>query len=229
MKKLLDTVFIGDLHGKDVWKSVINKHERYVFLGDYVDSFTLSDDEILLNLKEILYFKMNTDNVELLWGNHDLQYLYPRLRCSGYRESMASALYLFFTENRKQFKIAWGSDNILATHAGINHLWYSESLDLINSFLNKGFSFAETLEIIFNSLERDIIFWCSLIRDGKDICGGPLWNDKREFKLNGTLANYTQIVGHSHVPDITEIKSGSGKIILTDCFDTVTKFYTQKI
>ena len=37
-------VIIGDLHGKDVWKEInINCYDRVVFVGDYVDHWTLPD------------------------------------------------------------------------------------------------------------------------------------------------------------------------------------------
>lgn len=35
-------IVIGDLHGKDIWQTIdFTQYEKVVFLGDYVDSFTI--------------------------------------------------------------------------------------------------------------------------------------------------------------------------------------------
>jgi metallophosphoesterase superfamily enzyme len=43
----MKTVFIGDVHGRDVWKNIIEveKPNRVVFIGDYFDSFDISPAE----------------------------------------------------------------------------------------------------------------------------------------------------------------------------------------
>lgn len=70
---------IGDIHGHDSWKAIVEneKYDKVVFLGDYVDSFTLQPLTIVKNLREILKFKReNKDKVVLLWGNHDHSYFF---------------------------------------------------------------------------------------------------------------------------------------------------------
>ena len=71
---------IPDLHGNDIWEKIveqeINNVDKIIFLGDYVDSYHLSDDKILLNLRNVITFKIrNKDKVELLLGNHVYLYL----------------------------------------------------------------------------------------------------------------------------------------------------------
>ena len=63
-------LIVGDLHGKDCWKSIdIDKYERVVFLGDYVDSFTLPDLVIDQNLQDIIVLKKAYSNkIVLLLG-----------------------------------------------------------------------------------------------------------------------------------------------------------------
>ena len=74
---------IGDVHGESRWKEVTTQIvDHFVFVGDYVDSDHLADDEIWANLQEILAFKLSQpEKVTLLLGNHDLQYMFwPRFR-----------------------------------------------------------------------------------------------------------------------------------------------------
>jgi predicted MPP superfamily phosphohydrolase len=84
-------IAIGDLHGRDTWQQVNTKlYDKVIFLGDYVDSHTLSDLVILENLKKIIALKKRPpEKVVLLLGNHDAHYLhYPRFECSGFRPTM---------------------------------------------------------------------------------------------------------------------------------------------
>jgi len=126
-------LIIGDLHGKDCWKDVnINKYDKVIFLGDYVDHWTLPDRFIYQNLKEIIELKReNPGEMELLLGNHDVQYLhYPHYLCSGFRPSMQRSLTLLFNENRDLFKVAYQKDNNLISHAGVTNRWYKDLLEL---------------------------------------------------------------------------------------------------
>lgn len=50
---------IGDLHGRDWWKRKVETGDSdlNIFLGDYVDSYTVSDKQIINNLLDIIEFK----------------------------------------------------------------------------------------------------------------------------------------------------------------------------
>lgn len=81
---------IGDVHGKSWWKSLvkdIDEVDMIVFLGDYVDSYNISDEQIINNLLDIIEFKKSyEDKVILLLGNHEYNYISPYIGyCSGYR------------------------------------------------------------------------------------------------------------------------------------------------
>ena len=53
----------------------IKNYDKVVFLGDYVDSFTISNIASYENLKDIIRLKKRDPNkVVLLLGNHDIQY-----------------------------------------------------------------------------------------------------------------------------------------------------------
>src|ERR1700679_874225 len=126
-------LIIGDLHGKDCWKDIqVDNYDKVIFLGDYVDHWTLSDRLIYQNLQNVIELKrQNFEKVELLLGNHDVQYLhYPHYLCSGFRPNMQRSLSLLFGENRDLFKVAYQQGNHIISHAGITNKWYKDFKDL---------------------------------------------------------------------------------------------------
>jgi len=87
--------------------NVIPEYDKYIFLGDYVDSFDETDAVILFNLQEIIKFKQKyPEHVVLLLGNHDLQYMFSmKLHgCSGYRPSMYQELHKLFNDDKGLFE-----------------------------------------------------------------------------------------------------------------------------
>ena len=74
----MKTITIGDIHGRSDWQEIDPaNYDKIIFVGDYVDSFTVSDIDIITNLLNIIQFKKdNMNKVVLLLGNHDLQYLF---------------------------------------------------------------------------------------------------------------------------------------------------------
>ncbi|WP_448698262.1 metallophosphoesterase [Mucilaginibacter sp. AW1-3] len=126
-------IIIGDLHSRDSWRGIYIRHyDKVVFLGDYVDSFDLSDFAILENLKRVIDLKKRyPEKVVLLLGNHDVQYMhYPHYQCSGFRQSMQTDLTRLFNSNRSLFQMAYQQGRYIFTHAGITNAWYHEFLRL---------------------------------------------------------------------------------------------------
>jgi len=43
----MKTIFIGDIHGQDTWKKIVESEnpDRVVFIGDYFDSFDIGAAE----------------------------------------------------------------------------------------------------------------------------------------------------------------------------------------
>ena len=204
----MNTLSIGDTHGNfvlDDVKRVMDKHDKIIFVGDYVDSFTLDNPTINKNLCDLIEFKKeNEDKVVLLLGNHDLQYMYNNdiHRCSGYRPEIRFDLFDIFNNNKDVFQIAFQIDNYLWTHAGINTGWYKYRF---NKFIKKNnlkdMLIVDQLNFAFESYEEtlfDVGHW----RGGYLDVGGPFWADKREL-INNPLKGYHQIVGHTRVKDYT--------------------------
>lgn len=222
---------IGDIHGRSVWEKLVNdKFDKIVFIGDYVDSFTIYDSYIISNLLNILQFKKdNPDVVELLWGNHELQYLfrYSEYGCSGFRENIYLTLHQIFNENKHLLNVAFQIDNYLWTHAGVTSKWYERFLEISNPNLEG--TLADKLNMTFNSSKEWVITEVGKARGGTSYYGGPLWADKSELDRH-PLSGYNQIVGHTKSKGIqtVEFYETDNKYTLTycDCLDFEIKGYT---
>ena len=90
-------IVIPDIHNHVYWIENFLKGQKYdkvIFLGDYFDDFddTHKDAEITANwLKNSLTY----DNRIHLWGNHDLDYCYPKnleLWCVGFTDEKCKTI-----------------------------------------------------------------------------------------------------------------------------------------
>lgn len=78
-------IIIPDTHGLDFWKDAVSKrqhNEKIIFLGDYLDPHEgkinkAAFEQCFDNLCQILEFKKaNEESCILLFGNHELSYLF---------------------------------------------------------------------------------------------------------------------------------------------------------
>ena len=225
-------ICIGDLHGKDVWKQVnINKYDKIIFVGDYVDSYTQTNMQIKNNLLDLLQLKKDySKKIILLLGNHDIQYLhYPEFRCTGFRVEMQPSLTIFFKENRNLFRVAYQIKKYLFTHAGISNSWYERYVKIIKKYLKicgTEYNLANILNAISQTKDHQILYEVGPARGGPwGYCGGIVWADKNETQ-NNVILGYHQIVGHHPVSDITTTKQNKNTSIThIDVLDKQTKFY----
>jgi predicted phosphodiesterase len=228
MKHLL----IGDLHGKDCWQEVrINNYDKVIFLGDYVDHWTLTDQAIYSNLQNIIALKRkNHDKVELLLGNHDVQYLYyPRFLCSGFRPGMQRLLTALFYESRSLFKTAWQKDNFLVSHAGVTNSWYNDLLAL--PFVQKIRDEDDTVASLVNKVEQTANRWIlhqAGTSRGGDGPGGITWADRTEMMAD-MLDGYHQVVGHTVVKEVETKAKPVSSVTFIDVLDTYTYFHELEI
>jgi len=198
-------VSIGDTHGIDILPEInIVNYDKIIFVGDYMDSFTVSGPTQIDNLLKIIELKLTyPEKVELLLGNHDIQYylhdsLLYLVRASGYNPITKFDAYDVFTKHKDLFKIAWQYDNYIWTHAGIHKGWYNDTF--------KRFDIHKTLADSLNfELEEQnpVLWWCSLQRGGSHKTPGPLWADKIET-WRKPLPGFHQIVGHTHLSEIKQ-------------------------
>ena len=243
---------IGDIHGLDLWKNMTHKSthdfmiwknavetgvpaeaeiwkelpfmdlDKIIFVGDYVDSFDLTNEVIIENLKDIIYFrKALPDKVVTLLGNHDIQYLIPNQFSSGFRSEMSIDLKELFHENREIFKIAHlekggklKNVNWLWTHAGVTSGWYHQAKQYLlqpDRFhqINRQYVTKPLDEMINWLWQSNASILYSVDRSSRGIAkwAGPLWVrpdmlNKNHLQGHGDFSKaYNQVVGHTNTDD----------------------------
>ena len=207
-------IVIGDIHGEGAWKDIVEKHPgcKYIFLGDYCDPYNhdLSDEEVIANLCGIIEFKkQKMDDVVLLLGNHDIQYVYHEAeRCSRRMAHVEEQIVNLFKTDISLFEWGHKVENIIFTHAGISQGWFRFASDKAD----KG----DIIKFITDPQNKEVAFACGYARGGNAIHSGFFWADKRE--LTEPLEGYIQAVGHSRVPEILFRKITEDTVIFfCDC------------
>lgn len=198
----MKNIYIGDIHGRNTWKNVVNLHsdaDNIVFVGDYFDSYDdISTDEQIDNFKAILEFKKAfKGQVHLLIGNHDHHYL-PSVGytgTSGYQSFSANDIGELFNTNMDSFSMAVMVDNVLCSHAGVSPI-YAKNMgwngtDSIVEFLNDLFKY-QPRKFIFSGVEPY----------GDDIYQTPIWIRPTSLMLSNyqdtcISERYIQVVGHT--------------------------------
>ena len=241
---------IGDIHGEDNWSKLgdieklltkdnaVPEYDKYIFVGDYVDSFHKTNNEIYLNLQKIIEFKLKyMEHVVLLWGNHDNQYVVGQhlCYCSGFRPEAKYDLLDLFEMHLLLFQTAFQIGNNIWTHAGISQWWYDNRYlrffdsekNIKHNLLtieNDDHTLADNLNTLYE-YHDDMLFDVGYRRGGHYKTGGPFWIDKTRL-IDDPLKGYNQIVGHTHVKDIEVENTKDGhKLVFVDCLQNKTSCY----
>jgi hypothetical protein len=110
MKK---TLIFPKTHGRSDWKNVSKEGiETIIFTGNYFDSSRMLNENLIDNFLEIVKFARENDNVILLLGDHDLQYLENQPKTLGYREDGALLFRNAIIENTDLFLTEWTKDGV---------------------------------------------------------------------------------------------------------------------
>jgi predicted MPP superfamily phosphohydrolase len=232
MKK---TIVLGDTHGRSNWKLAIHQEQpdRVIFIGDYFDSFEFSGVEQIDNFKQIIQYKENNPQVEvvLLIGNHDHHY-FPEIGytgTSGYQSKIAPSINQVIDENRHHLQIAYGFGEYLFTHAGVSPVFMDQifgendwSVENIVVDLNEMFRY-KPHAFEFNGFDGH----------GDNTTQTPIWIRPRSLmqankKHNKSLKkDYIQIVGHTGMRrlDLTgSDKFTGGRYYFIDTMETTGEY-----
>jgi predicted phosphodiesterase len=217
----MKTIFLGDTHGRATWKDIITKEnpDRVVFIGDYFDSFDIGPSEQMFNFKEIIEFKEQAKDIEviLLVGNHDFHYYPGGETYSGYKAGAASSIKQLLEENKDHLQMCYQLDNILCSHAGIGHNW------LVEQEKYESGSIADFVNDIWKYKPNQFMF-CGFDSYGDSFTQTPIWirplslmaGNKETFLKK----DYIQIVGHTGVKHIDiNGKATGGRYYLIDAID----------
>jgi UDP-2,3-diacylglucosamine pyrophosphatase LpxH len=232
----MKTVLIGDIHGHDSWKQIIEQEQnadRFIFVGDYFDSFTVPGLIQCQNFQDIIEFKKTSDkNVILLIGNHDYHY-FPEIgdsNTSGYQARMAPTIQQIISTNKDHLQLAYQFDDILVTHAGVSSVWLDDTITMwdvpnLAMYLNDLFKYQPN-KVGYRSYKQvgDQVYGAGGF--GDETFQGPIWIRPRSL-MN---ANYDtlrtqirQVVGHTTRKQIDiEGKATGGRYYF---IDTMPKQY----
>ena len=193
---------IPDVHGRSFWRDAVKRHPEgnFIFLGDYLDPYPseeIEDKEAVQGLRDIIQFKKDHPNkVILLWGNHDLHYLYPdELLGWRYDADNAERNAHLFWDNQELFQIAHeteaGGKRFLFSHAGVSRLWLNyrfpnlKDEDVTAELLNDMVGYPD-----FMAALGDVSFH----RGGGKPFGSMIWADIND-----------QIVETNHLPGVIQV------------------------
>ena len=221
-KKIL---VVPDVHGRLFWKepvlNYIDKVDRIVFLGDYLDPYEnekgLAED-IFQNLLEIIEIKKsNLSKVVLLKGNHDQHYASERFNelAGGTRQDLNNwnKYHRMFLENKMLFDIAHiecvGTLPYLFTHAGLTLYWLKKVNDGVWHLADNLISIADHSIIVrINLLDdegkgQDMLSVIGSCRSWfGEKTGSVLWADIEEHAISSAPKAYGldkvfQVFGHT--------------------------------
>ena len=206
-------ICIGDIHGRNTWVDIVNKHKDpgdiVVFIGDYLDSWDVPIESQVENFKKILeYKKLHKEECVLLLGNHDFQYLglFKHERYGGFSprlEKLAQPLLKEAIEKdliQIAFAIKANEGQVLFTHAGVSKVWLKRA----------GISFEDgniealtkAIQDCFKNNPKHFCFAVGAMDPtGDDPVQSPIWirpDSLEEYRIPGV----SQVVGHTMVSTI---------------------------
>ena len=218
-------IIIPDLHGREFWRKAIDElpaDVRVVFLGDYLDPY---EDEWIYwtdafqGLLDVIEFKKaHANQVTLLFGNHDLHYMFPSLQGSRYNECKADVIRTTFEENLDCFQMAVeyvvGGKRYIFSHAGVHPEWLKKHSSLFGPA--DEITAENCNQLMFTDEFVEALSDVSALRGGWSRVGSMIWADIDEFA--GTQVNESemyQILGHTKCLDgQPEVY---GNVICVDC------------
>jgi len=219
MSEQREIIVIPDVHGRDFWRdAVANRGDREViFLGDYVDPYDweqISDEQTLAGLKDIVQLKQdNPEDITLLLGNHDLQYVYRGFPYARYCRKNAFMYFDAFWDHRELFDLAavrtLGDKRFIFSHAGIQPWWLQEWHELFGLPEFEREQFGDMLQCLDVGTINDLyhrgkdeivpaLEQISRYRGGWNIYGSLVWSDLKEYSTYPeNTANTFQVFGHT--------------------------------
>lgn len=214
-------IIISDIHGRSYWKHLLKRHgilkdgkvnEPVLFMGDYLDhypheydpylkNFITNTDEVS-NFEEILDLKKNNlENVILLLGNHDMEYISSECVACRMNYSHQDQIKKLFEENLSLFKVGYftyvGERFVTCTHANICLGWAKRAnldsnpiqlINYLNTLVNK-----ENKEILGHYLHH-----VGTGRGGDYPQGSCVWADLQDYAYDDDKSTkFYQVVAHT--------------------------------
>jgi len=250
----------GDIHGRSVWKdfvfgstkkfdewalkvykgeipefssAVVTRFcnvEKIIFVGDYLDSFTITNVEMKHNLSDLFLFKRTyEDRVIMLWGNHDVSYWLKKQMCEGFRPEMYNDFHELIRDNRRHMQFSFQVGNMIWTHAGLTKNFFEEIVSDMDAWFTVKYHNVDGASLNNESMLSEFMNdmweaynWKPLLSKGRARGGintpGPLWADRKELVVD-LLPGFRQFVGHTPIKEIATYGSGDTTACFVDCLE----------
>jgi UDP-2,3-diacylglucosamine pyrophosphatase LpxH len=199
-------IAIGDIHGRDTWKPIVNSEidnvDRIIFVGDYFDSFHIPMQTQISNFLDILELKRKyPDRVVLLIGNHDYHYM----RSVKQTYSGFNSVYSLQIESDcilpairdGLLKMCHIEGDYLFSHAGFTKTWLDSIAEIdpevepIDTAINYLFFYKPNLFRFQSSYKLTLSD-----SYGDNHWQGPLWVRPASLKA-ARIDGWKQVVGHT--------------------------------
>lgn len=209
------TLFVGDIHLKSahvlpaVDRAVaMTGADEIVFLGDICDDWDVTARQAVAAVRMFADWVQARRaaglDVTVLAGNHDLPYLarprsaeyhWFRREADGFKPRAHEGIHDALV--RLDMRMAWRRGRILATHAGVTGAWaaYAGLSDSPEGELDR--RLRESPMHLFDM--------AGPARGGRSV-PSPVWADRTELEAD-PWAGWTQMVGHTPVPTVTNAGS----------------------
>jgi len=219
-------IAIGDIHGRTMWKRIIEDNkdaDRFIFIGDYFDTHEdTTGEQQLSNFEDICKFKRETDKeVIMLIGNHDFHYFSGiDNACSGYQPHMRPSFEQALEENSKLLQMVFVDeyDNVYS-HAGLTESFlYNNSIGATNIK-----EIVNNVNMLFVGKPNRFGFYPNDMSGyGDHIFQSCIWVRPNSLYRDGIKQN--QIVGHTTQNRIDEGKSKRQGFWLIDTLGTTQEY-----
>lgn len=227
-------VAIGDIHGRTTWNPILEKEwdntDKFIFIGDYLDSFNILIMNQIKNLKEIAHEALSNPNkIDLLIGNHDFHYLDGIDETySGFnaltKPHAQEILELLIRNN--QLNICKVYDGVLYSHAGISNKFIDELQNTLPKELNVDLkSDPEFINEIFRTKRKLFGFGqfagnkpCD--QYGNNTFQSPIWIRPESLMKNPLMK--PQVFGHTRQDKNITLRKNNFALI--DCLDVVNNY-----
>lgn len=205
---------IPDLHGSERWQRILEREkgraERFIFLGDYFDDHreeTPAETQFD-NFCEIVELRKQRHDIDLLVGNHDLQYC-GGARTGHYDRRLSVMVQDCLIESVRsgilQAVALYG--RYLFSHAGVSAEWMRARRLETPQAINRQFATAP--------LTLDFVARPGAEADGDNTYQSPVWI-RPEALYDALPPLWHQVVGHTQVAEITGWAKDRQKLIFTD-------------
>lgn len=220
---------VPDIHQTEYYKKFIKDFydtvDKIVFLGDYFDTHTPKDPNVvptekaIENFEEIVYMAKTDDKVDALGGNHDFEYITDD-RTNTYQYVYCKKIERVLRKNIDLLKVAVEYDDYVFSHAGI-------SINFLSRFgmveENDGILTPkkDTIEQLNRKLIKeggDFLSFSPFDRSGygESTTSSPIWIRPRSLLADAAFKK--QVVGHTAVGENKTVflERKHNKVIFTD-------------